>query len=389
MRQLRWLLGSFTGIGAMALLAWSPAREILHLPKNPRTSQLEPYPFIYPAAFGNRFTIPDNNPLTKQGVYLGRLLFYETRLSSTNKISCGSCHQQHRAFTDGLPFSTGVSGRPTRRNSMSLANLLWVRNFFWDGRARSLEDQALIPLSHPDEMGQPAVVAARKLQQMALYPPLFKQVFGSDIITPERMIRAIAQFERTLISANSPYDAYLRGQYVLSEAESRGLKLFTTAPAMERQVRGGNCAHCHGGPKLYQEVFHNNGLDRIPKDPGRREITGMEQDQGRFRVPTLRNITLTAPYMHDGRFASLEEVLDHYSDHIQASSTLSPELMPTDVSRNQMTPQEKQDLIAFLHLFTDQGFITNPAFSDPHLTHLSTQKSSLPPQKSQSSPRTP
>lgn len=324
-----------------------------------------PYPLHYPASFGGRFTIPADNPTTQEGVYLGRRLFYEPMLSSTQTISCASCHQQARAFTDGLPVSIGVHGKTTRRNSMSLTNLLWVRQLFWDGRSTSLEEQALVPLGHTDEMGSKPGEAARALQKSKPYPALFKQVFGSDTITDVRIGKALAQFERTLISADSRYDQYLAGQYQLTESEQRGMQLFNRSPSPERNVRGGNCAHCHGGAKLYQELFHNNGLDKQATDLGRQAITGLALDQGRFRVPTLRNIALTAPYMHDGRFNSLEQVLDHYSDHIQPSPMLAPELAGQPNGFH-LTRDEKTDLRSFLRLFTDSAFVHNPQFANPH-----------------------
>ncbi|MGA0556351.1 cytochrome-c peroxidase [Larkinella sp. VNQ87] len=325
-----------------------------------------PYSLQYPVSFGGRFSIPADNPMTQEGVYLGRLLFYEPRLSKTGTVSCASCHQQARAFTDGLAVSVGVSGNPTRRNSMSLVNLLWVRQFFWDGRSTGLEEQALIPLTHADEMGRKPGEAALALRKIAPYPALFRHVFGSDTITDQRIAKAIAQFERTLISSDSPYDRYLRGQYTPTASEKRGLDLFTTAPNATKDIRGGNCAHCHGGPKLMQELFHNNGLDAIPADSGRQTVTGLALDLGRFRVPTLRNIALTAPYMHDGRFATLSAVIDHYSDHVQHSPNLGAELAPAQAGGLRLTNQEKKDLLAFLHLLTDSTFIHNPLFADPH-----------------------
>ena len=333
-----------------------------------------PYTLRYPADFGGRFTIPADNPMTHEGVHLGRLLFYETRLSSSKTVSCASCHQQARAFTDGLPQSVGVSGKLTRRNSMSLVNLLWVRKFFWDGRSNSLEEQALVPMAHADEMGMASGAAARSLQTIASYPALFKRVFGSDTITDARISKAISQFERTLISGNSPYDQYREGKYTMSESEQRGLHLFSAGMTDNMSSRGGNCAHCHGGPKLMQELFHNNGLDQHTADLGRQEITHQDLDLGRFRVPTLRNIALTAPYMHDGRFATLNDVLDHYSDHVQSSPTLARELVPAQAGGLRLTPDEKTDLIAFLKLFTDTTFINNPKFSNPHQPDLAAKK---------------
>jgi len=309
------------------------------------------YKFDYPANFGNRITVPANNPTTKQGVYLGRLLFYETRLSATNKISCGSCHQQEKAFTDGKAFSEGINRQLTTRNSMSLVNLLWTRKFFWDGRSASLEEQALVPLAHPREMGQSLQQSAMKLQEDVTYPPLFKLVFGDEAITGERIAKVIAQFERTLISSHSLYDQYLQNTYSPTAAELRGMALFSA-----------NCDHCHGGIKTYMELFHNNGLDSISKDEGIAVLTGQAGDRGRFKVPTLRNIELTAPYMHDGRFNSLEEVLAHYSGHVKNSPSLSA-FLAHDI---QLQPGEKQDIISFLKLLTDSAFIHNPQFSDPN-----------------------
>lgn len=330
-----------------------------------------PYQLVYPSNFGNRINIPADNPTTQQGVYLGRALFYETRLSASNTLSCASCHKQERAFTDGLAFSIGVDHVPTPRNSMSLANLLWVRKFFWDGRAESLEEQAGIPLTNPHEMGQALAVSAVKLSHTQPYPALFKQVYGDEHITGERIVKAIAQFERTLISANSRYDQYLRNAYVPTADELKGMELFNQGPQPEKGIRGANCAHCHGGPKNYMELFHNNGLDSIPKDEGIAALTGLPGDRGRFKVPTLRNIALTGPYMHDGRFKTLTEVVDHYSDHVLESASLSAFLRgeSNEVGGKtlKLRPEEKKQIIAFLNMLTDSSFIHDPRFSDPHL----------------------
>ncbi len=329
-----------------------------------------PYVLDYPAYFGGRFTIPVDNQMTQEIVSLGRMLFYETKLSKSNQISCASCHQQKLAFTDGKQFSVGEGGSLTRRNSMSLANLLWVRSLFWDGRVGSLEEQAIFPLTDPHEMGQSMNEAIEKLNHTTNYPVLFKFAFGTSEITTARITKAIAQFERTLISSDSRYDKYLKGEYLPTEQELRGLNLFMSRPRPEDNVRGANCGHCHGTPKLFKELFHNNGLDIIAQDMGRMEITGQEIDRGRFRVPTLRNIALTSPYMHDGRFNGLEEVLDHYNEHIQQSETLSPFISEATNAINGksllLTDTEKTDILAFLHMLTDSTFINNPEFSDPH-----------------------
>ena len=326
---------------------------------------LEPYKFVYPSNFGNKITIPADNPTTKQGVFLGRMLFYETKLSSNNKVSCATCHQQKLAFTDGKQFSIGVDNVPTERNSMSLTNLLWVNNFFWDGRAKGLEQQTNEPLTNPHEMGNSVKESIKKLKKTKEYPHLFKQVFGTNEITGNRIQKAISQFERTLISADSRYDHYLRGEYKPTEEEQTGMNLFMTSPNSEKNIRGADCAHCHGTPKTFIEQYHNNGLDLNPKDLGRKKVTGLPNDKGRFRIATLRNIALTAPYMHDGRFKTLEEVLDHYSDHIQPSATLSPFLQTKENNGLKLTAQEKQNIIHFLKMLTDSTFINNPEFSDP------------------------
>lgn len=358
------------GITTVRLLAMSVLLLSFLLPE--RKIEPEPYPLDYPANFGGRFTIPEDNPMTKEGVYLGRLLFYERRLSKDNTFSCANCHQQKLAFTDGKQLSEGVDGSLTRRNAMSLANLLWVRNLFWDGRATSLEEQAIVPLTDPHEMGQSLDASAEKLRQTALYPELFREAFGSAAITGDRIVKALAQFERSLISADAPYDRYLQGTYQPTEQEMRGMTLFMTTPSPERNVRGANCGHCHGTPKIFKELFHNNGLDSLPKDEGRMDLTGQDIDRGRFRVPTLRNIALTAPYMHDGRFGSLEEVLDHYNEHVRQGPYLSPFIAEaTNQSGGKsllLHDDEKQDIIAFLHMLTDTTFVNNPEFSDPHGT---------------------
>jgi cytochrome c peroxidase len=321
-----------------------------------------PYHLVYPSYFGHRTNLTDDNPLTVEGVGLGRRLFYETRLSKNNTLSCATCHQQSHAFTDGRRFSIGVDGTPTKRNSMSLANLLWVRNFFWDGRAASLEAQAQTPLTDPHEMGQSLEASIQKIPD---YAPLFDAAFGSPEITADRLVKALTQFERTLISANSRYDKYIRGEVILSSAEERGLSLFYGSA--NRGVRSAGCGNCHGGPRTFNETYHNNGLDREPRDSGRENVTHMDYDQGRFRVPTLRNIALTAPYMHDGRFTTLEAVIDHYSDHLEPSATLSPTLR--DTANNpvnlHLTAGEKTDLLAFLQTLSDSTFITDPRFASP------------------------
>ena len=342
------------------------------LTKSLQVAETTPYTLQYPANFGGRFTIPADNPTTREGVYLGKMLFYEKKLSADNSISCESCHLQKLAFTDGRALSIGADKSLTTRSSMSLTNLLWVRNFFWDGRSPSLEEQAVFPLTNVHEMGQPLSESVAKLKKTSLYPPLFKAAFGTDMITEEQILKALSQFERTLISADSKYDQYLAGTYKPTAGELRGMALFTNGPAPEKMIRGANCEHCHGGVKTFKELFHNNGLDSAFSDNGRANFTNQAEDKGRFRVPTLRNILLTAPYMHDGRFATIDQVLDHYNEHILDSPTLSSFLKDVSNDKNgkklALTSDEKRDIVSFLSMLTDSTFIANPEFSNPHLT---------------------
>ncbi|RAK66218.1 cytochrome-c peroxidase [Hymenobacter edaphi] len=314
-------------------------------------------------------SMPADNPLTEEGVALGRMLFYEKKLSSDGTLSCGSCHQQSKAFTDGRARALGVGGRQHARGSMALMNLAWAQDFTWDGSHTQLEQQARVPLENPLEMNQPLAAGVAKLQQTGNYPKLFGRAFGSAKITEENVLKALAQFQRTLVSSNSRYDKALRFERSLSSTERQGKQLLGHATSF---VRGAECVHCHDtelfvGPK---HTFFNNGLGLPPfTDPGRGGITGVAFDRGMFKAPSLRNVALTAPYMHDGRLRTLEEVLDHYSEHVQASPNVDPQLLnsPNDPSgRILLTPLEKQKIIAFLHTLTDSTFITDPRFSDPN-----------------------
>jgi cytochrome c peroxidase len=344
-----------------------PISEPAYIPP----AETGPYALELPWYYSRKFTIPESNPLTKEGVQLGRMLFYEKRLSGNNTMSCNSCHQQKLAFTDGKAFSKGIAEKAGRRSSMSLVNLLWVPELFWDGRSRSLEEQALIPIEDPVELHQSLQKAVQKLQHTSFYPERFRLAFGSDIITAENIGRALAQFQRTLISSNSRYDQHLRGEYQLTPQERNGMNLFFTHPEAETGLRGANCGDCHGSHLTTLNTFHNNGLDVTPKDPGRKLVTQRQSDLGRFRAPTMRNIALTAPYMHDGRFTTLEEVLDHYNEHIQTSPTLDPLIIEASNEPNGrsllLTEEEKKDVIAFLHLLTDSTFIQDKKFSNPFL----------------------
>ncbi len=340
--------------------------------------------FEAPFVFG-RFQLPADNPLTQEAVELGRRLFYDPRLSGDNTVSCSTCHLQRLAFTDGKPTAVGVSGKPLAFNSMSLANLMWgPRRFFWNGRASTLEEQALVPIQHADEMAQDVDELVDELAGDETYRLLFDAAYGE--LSPTSIAAALATFERTLVSANSRYDQFLSGEVSLTEQEELGRKLFMAHPDTKASLRGANCIDCHSqfltsGFKTRFDGFVNNGLDPEAELPaGLEEVTGEPEHRGLFKVPTLRNIALTAPYMHDGRFGTLEEVLDHYNEGIRVSSTLSPLILEASnldaasdtaaedrVSLN-LTAEETAAVIAFLHTLTDMDFVTDERFSNPFPT---------------------
>ncbi|MCA8829340.1 cytochrome-c peroxidase [Hymenobacter pini] len=332
-----------------------------------------PYPLTLPANLPQNATVPSDNPLTVEGVDLGRKLFYEVQLSGNGTQSCGSCHQQSRAFTDAQVRAIGADGRPHPRNTMSLVNLLWEKTLTWDGAATSLETQARIPIENPVEMHQSLADGVRRLQKTELYPPLFQKAFGSSTITEDNVLKALAQFERTLISANSRYDRYLRKEISLSPTERAGAALFNNHPGEVSgiYIRGGACHHCHISENglFTSPDFFNNGLDATFTDLGRGGVTGVAADRGKFKAPSLRNIAQTAPYMHDGRFQTLEQVLDHYNEHIQVSSPgVDPNVLLSNTpngTRLDLTTQEKTQLVAFLKTLTDSTFLTDKRFSDP------------------------
>lgn len=310
--------------------------------------------------------IPNDNPLTEAGVTLGRFLFYDPVLSADGSMSCASCHRQELAFTDGKALSTGVLGLEGTRSSMSLVNLAFHPNgFFWDGRAQSLEEQALVPIEDHREFNEDWGNVVEKLQNHDRYPEMFRSAFGIDRkseITKELTVKAIAQFERTLISGYSRFDRVVwMNEGWFTDSEQRGKQLFFLEPVDDHP----GCSHCHFDPLFTDNSFKNNGLDSVATlsefaDPGFGAVTGNVYDNGKFKVPTLRNIALTAPYMHDGRFATLEEVLDHYSSGGHGVVNEDVNILPFP-----LTEQQKADMIAFLKTLTDEDFINNPAFSSP------------------------
>lgn len=302
--------------------------------------------------------IPANNPMSVEGIALGRKLFYDNLLSANNTMNCGSCHQLRNYFGDSnLAFSIGIDGLPGTRSSMPLFNVGYSKTFFWDGGAADLESQVLGPIGNPLELHTDIGSVVKKLQQDALYPSLFKKAFGSDIVSSQLVMFAIAQFERTLISANSKFDKWKRGETTLTAEEQRGMDVYTN-------MNKGDCTHCHSFGSTFTDFeFRNTGLDSIPIDKGRYLITLNNDDEGKFKTPSLRNIAVTAPYMHDGRFTSLRQCIDHYNNNFYYTKNIAPEL--SHAIKGRMTEQDINDLISFLNTLTDFDFINNKNFDKP------------------------
>ena len=304
--------------------------------------------------------IPSDNPLTEEGVALGEKLFFDKILSKDNTQSCASCHNPKNAFTDNQQFSDGVDGVLGNRNSMPLFNLAWNfdESFAWDGKDFSLENQAFEPVSNPIELHSDWKNVEQRLQNHPEYPMLFERAFGTLTIDSLSVVKAIAQFERTLISGNSKFDRFLLGQETLTPEEENGFNVF-----MEESK--GDCFHCHGSnnnPLWTDNLFHNNGLDSSFSDLGLGAVTGDPNDNGKFKTPSIRNLKFTAPYMHDGRFATLEEVINHYSEGLQSSPTIDPLMKQVNQGGVQLSAKDKADLKAFLLTLSDDDFVNNPAF---------------------------
>ena len=322
-----------------------------------------PSPLEIPQLFSDNIiqpVIPVDNPQTVEGVTLGKKLFFDPILSSNSTQSCASCHGPQNAFTDNTQFSDGVNGVFGTRNSMPLFNLAWNYDelFFWDGAVFSLEHQALEPVTNPIEMNNTWEEVVNRLNNHPEYPTLFNEAFGSEPISQDLVTKAIAQFERTLISANSKFDRYLLGITSLTTEELNGFNVFMDEDR-------GDCFHCHGSPNnpLWTDNdFHNNALDSEFSDLGLGAITGDPADNGKFKTPSIRNLAYTAPYMHDGRFTTLDEVINHYSEGLQNSATVDPLIKKVDEGGVQLSPQDKADLKAFLLTLSDPSFINNPNF---------------------------
>lgn len=362
----KWIFG----ISAIVAFIWACKKD----PADNHVNGYQPTPYELPQISNFRMAEPNpDNPLTQEGVALGHQLFFDTRLSKDFGLSCASCHQPEHGFSDPRRFSTGADGTLGRRQAMSVINLAWSKQFFWDGRAATLEEQATMPIADPIEMHLPVEEAVQRLQNHAGYREKFKAAFGTDIISKELLAKALTQYMKALISYNSPFDKYIRGEAGLSPSAMRGYVIFNNETA--------DCFHCHSTPELMvhpSQIFGNNGMDQVDnvygfKDNGLGDFTGNPDDNGRFKIPSLRNLTMTAPYMHDGRFQTLDEVIESYNEGPKISPSLDP-IMTAEAYRRVLehnrwglglTVQEKEDLKAFLVALSDSTILSNPLFRAP------------------------
>lgn len=364
MNSIKWTLAVLLGL---VVTIYGCDRD-----EDPIENKIEWDQTPYELKYGS-FAAPDiaeDNSLTKQGVKLGRMLFYEKAMSKDGSQACATCHMQEFAFSDTAKFSIGVRDLPGKRQAMAVFNTAWHTNeFFWDGRSHLLRDQSLKPIEDELEMDESLDNVVKKLNEMQEYKDQFIRAFGTDEITSERISLALEQFMNSIVSNDSKYDQHLAGTATLTDSEERGKQLFFTEyNPFFPEKSGADCAHCHGGDNFENDLYMNNGLDSDGDitDFGREDVTSDKSDRGKFKVPSLRNVELTFPYMHDGRFATLEEVVDHYNSGIKPSATLDGAIEQTREKGLQLTDQDKADLVAFLKTLTDKSLTTNSAYSDPN-----------------------
>jgi cytochrome c peroxidase len=350
------------GLGAMLYLACKPDPVETPAVYDPTPVSINLRDFPDPE-------FPADNKPTVAGVQLGRMLFYEKLLSKDGSQACADCHHQANGFSDSLQYSVGVSKMQGHRQAMAIINIGWHKSgMFWDGRVPSVRDQALKPIQDPLEMNETLNNAVAKIAAEKKYRDQFVRAFGTDVVTAERIGLAIEQFEFTMVSNNSKYDQFKRGTATLTESETRGLNLFFTEFDPNGVRKGAECFHCHNTFNFSNDDYMNNGLDADADqhDAGRMAVTGDMADKAKFKVPTLRNIAQTAPYMHDGRLKTLEEVVDHYNTGAKPSATIDfimqYNLQPGGLH---LSAQDKTDLIAFLKTLTDHEFLANTAYKSP------------------------
>lgn len=323
----------------------------------PVTLSGTPLPFTVPPGFP-QIELPADNPLTVEGVALGRKLFHDPRLSGDGTQSCADCHRSSLAFADPRALSLGIDGLPGARHSMPLFNLAWSPHYAWDGSQPRIRDQALAAMRNPLEMhADPEKVAATLANDPATRAA-FSAAFGPATapVTPDRISHALEQHLLTIVSSDSRFDRALRGELQLTEREKEGFALFATEFDPGRGQRGADCFHCHGGPLFTDYQPKHNGLDLVSKDQGRATVTGAPADAGKFKTPSLRNVGLTAPYMHDGRFKTLEEVVSHYDHGVARANNLDPNLAKHPPEGLALSDSDKAALLAFLRALTDERF---------------------------------
>jgi cytochrome c peroxidase len=301
--------------------------------------------------------LPTDNRPTVEGVELGRLLFSDRRLSARHRQSCTNCHREALAFADSGAFSTGAEGIQGTRSSPPIFNQAWHPAFGWDGRQPRLRDQARAAITNPDEMHADPTAVEAELGRDEAMRARFTAAFGTPEITLERVGLALEQFMLTHIAADSRFDRARRGEAVLTPEEERGRALFFTEHDPAQGRHGAGCFQCHGTERFSDFAYRNNGLDSTFTDPGRAGVTGREEDRGKFKTPSLRNIARTDPYMHDGRFGTLERVVQHYAEGIKASATLDPQL---PVGGLKLPAEDRRALVAFLKTLTETRLERGP-----------------------------
>lgn len=357
-----------------ATISTSDPLAALNLPSTPfnYANQALPAYLLSPLITGQDNT-PASNHVTDWGATLGRVLFYDKTLSINNSISCASCHKQNLSFADDKTLSLGFAGGLTGRNSMSLVNAKYYPNgrFFWDERAATLEIQTLTPVQDHVEMGMNLDTLVNRLKTKAHYPVLFQKAFASTTISSDRIASALAQFVRSIISYQSKFDA---GRAVINPPADPVLTPYPNFTPQENQGKqlffspAGNCGTCHGTETFTAPTIKNNGLENPSVDRGVGGITNIPLQVGDFKVSSLKNIELTAPYMHDGRFTTLEQVVEHYNSGVMNNPNLSPQLRDpiTGLPRQlNLTADQKAALVAFLKTLTDRTITTDAKFSDP------------------------
>ncbi|HWA34260.1 MAG TPA: cytochrome c peroxidase [Cyclobacteriaceae bacterium] len=315
----------------------------------------DPYAFGQPANFPSATYTFENNPVTRDGFELGRALFYDPILSVDSTIACANCHQQARSFSDPVHrFSKGVGGVSGIRNAPAIQNMAFQKFFFWDGGVNHLDFVPINAITSPIEMQETLAAVVRKIQRRDAYKKQFAKAFSTDVVDSQKLLHALSQFMAMMVSANSRYDKYVRNEgEQLTSTEFDGMRLFQS-----------KCASCHATDLFTDGSFRNNGIDdNFDNDIGRQRITETVPDRGKFKVPSLRNAELTSPYMHDGRFRTLEEVLDHYASGVKYSGTLDPSLFQNGVTGIPMGDDEKSKIIAFIKTLTDRQFTNDKRFS--------------------------